>query len=65
MSPPSALSALSPPRRQELGADWVDPACALCGSRARSTRFHAAPHAVVECGACGHVYVTPRRSQRA
>lgn len=35
-------------------------ACGLCGSADRTERFRQEPFAVVECEACGLVYVTPR-----
>lgn len=35
-------------------------ACALCGSEARAPVFREEPFAVVRCGDCGLVYVTPR-----
>ena len=38
----------------------VDPACALCGSRERRTRFREGSHTVVTCERCDLTYVTPR-----
>ena len=56
-------------------AEFVDPACALCGARERTTLFSehvaSAPgvaehlRAVVRCASCGLVYVTPRRTPEA
>lgn len=40
----------------------VDPACALCGSRERRTRFREGELAVVTCARCDLTYVTPRLS---
>ena len=65
MSPPGALPAVARRAARGLDGDWVDPACALCGSRARHVRFRDGAQTVVECEACGLVYVTPRRSARA
>ncbi|MCA8980260.1 MAG: class I SAM-dependent methyltransferase [Planctomycetes bacterium] len=38
----------------------LDPACALCGSRERRTRFKEGEHAIVTCTECDLTYVTPR-----
>ena len=65
MSPPGALPAVARRAARGLDGDWVDPACALCGSRARRVRFRDGAQTVVECEACGLVYLTPRRSARA
>jgi SAM-dependent methyltransferase len=46
--------------REPAAARAIDPACALCGGRARRVRFRAGPHAVVTCRACDLTYVTPR-----
>ena len=37
-----------------------DPACALCGSRDRRTKFEEGAHAIVTCTQCDLTYVTPR-----
>lgn len=42
-----------------------DPACALCGSRERRTRFREREHAIVTCTECDLTYVTPRLSSEA
>ena len=38
----------------------LDPACALCGSRERRTRFLEGEHTIVTCTECDLTYVTPR-----
>lgn len=65
MNPAGALPARGRPPARTLDGDWVDPGCALCGARARRTRFREGATAVVECEDCRLVYVTPRRSARA
>jgi 2-polyprenyl-3-methyl-5-hydroxy-6-metoxy-1,4-benzoquinol methylase len=43
----------------------LDPACALCGSRERRTRFVEGEHAIVTCTECDLTYVTPRMTGEA
>jgi len=38
-------------------------ACGLCGSPRARVRFEEPPYRVVQCEACGLVYVTPRRDE--
>ena len=58
-------AACAAPAAANAAAVEVDPACALCGERARRLRFRAGPHSVVTCRACDLTYVTPRLEPEA
>ena len=65
MSPTGLAAPVSSGRTgRDDTTPWIDPDCALCGSRARSERFRDGRFTVVECRGCALVYVTPRLDER-